>query len=134
MPIKHLQQSEFSNQCGQACVAMILNVSIERAVELIQKKGSTQTKDIARVLNQNGFDCDLRLTRISKKHQIPDFCILKITFGNRHTGHWVLWNGKEETYHDPSFNYPAKQFGFDKALKYYNGRITSFLKIRTQGG
>lgn len=130
MKIKHRKQPYPSNQCGQTCVAMILGMSIESAVVLIGKTGSTQTKDLSSVLNQYGFECDDRLTRISKKHGIPDFCILKLTVDNRHSGHWVLWNGETKTYHDPSYDFTMSQETYEGHLKYDNARITSFLEVR----
>ncbi len=133
MKIKHRGQPYPSNLCGQACVAMLLNISIDKAVELIQKRGSTQTKDISSVLNRNGFDCDSHLTRISKNRQRPELCILKLTLDGRHSGHWVLWNGETKMYHDPTFNIPIPENMYNRWLRTRsdNLRITSFLEIRS---
>lgn len=111
---------------------MLLDISIEKSIELVGKNGSTTTKDLARVLNQNGFECDSRLTRTTMNCGLPELCIVKLKFDDQSTGHWIIWNARAKTFHDPSYNNAADKWDYYRwlSMSSRNARITSFLKIR----
>lgn len=46
--MRHIQQPIGSNLCGQTCIAMILDTTIEAVCHEMGKRGKTRTKDLVR--------------------------------------------------------------------------------------
>jgi hypothetical protein len=95
--MKHVQQPKGSNQCGQACIAMLSGCPLEVAIELVGKKGKTRTKDLASVINRRsvgflvGLSCPDRLIPLREKYgDLPRYCIVKACSQNRKRSHWML--------------------------------------------
>jgi hypothetical protein len=68
--------------CGQACVAMIAEVSLEKACTAVGKQGATTFADIRRGLHQLGYT--VTGCRLIKDHPIPDgaTAILRVRAGS----------------------------------------------------
>ena len=123
MHIKRVQQ-ETTFGCGRACLAMILGVSFADVQEMFNpRKEFTSTKDLIRVLHENGFNCPDRLQRVTAKRKLSNLCIAKISF-KRYKGrwHWVVISGNKR--YDPYYG-----FGVESVHDPIRGRITSFLPI-----
>ncbi len=132
MKIKHRMQPFDSRLCGQACIAMLLDLEIDVIVFLMGRRGATTIKMLSKFLGANGLECDDRLTRVSKNWEKPNLCIVKLSFDGRNKGHWVLWNGATKMYHDPCSSEPIKAEPYERWLTTTseNARITSYLEIR----
>jgi len=118
--LKMIMQPEGSNLCGQACVAMLLGISLDESIKLIGKRGKTRTRDLVTALKAKGCDCGTRLIR-------GDFigdCIIKMTFTRTHS-HWIIFY--EGKFYDPSngFNPPGILI-FAKRGEY---KLSSYLPI-----
>lgn len=108
-----------SNQCGQACVAMVAGVSIEKVIGAIGHRHSTKTREIVAALKALGVECDPRLKRFKNpllELRTMKIAIIKVRFNGRLMGHWVVWNDGKIL--DPAGNAATKI-----------GRWTSFLRI-----
>lgn len=105
--------------CGQACIAMISNKSIETVIEDMKTDGPTSIGQLMEILDRYGIPHAERNTRISKKNPQPNpFSILTVHTTAGYT-HWtLLYDGK---YYDP-------EFGLIEG-EYPHGKITSFLGI-----
>lgn len=66
MALELVQQPAGSNQCGQACVAMIAGVPLARAVEVVGCKGKTTAKKIRQGLAALGFHMVVRGRRMER--------------------------------------------------------------------
>jgi hypothetical protein len=116
-------QPRNSNLCGQTCVAMVTEKTVEKICGMIGHSHSTRTAELAQVLEWFGFPCENELRRIRKGGRIPSNCLLKVTFrmkggdGRRpiRRSHWMLrWDGR--TYDPDPRPVPI-------------GEVTSYLKI-----
>jgi len=80
--------------CGQACIAMIAEVSLDEACTAVGHGHSTTTKDIVQGLRRLGLSCTDRLVRV-RHNQIPPYCIVKQPWFESSNWHWiVVWNEK----------------------------------------
>lgn len=121
--MRPLFQPSGSNLCGQTCVAMIAEVSLQRVCTVMGHSHSTRTREIVTVLRALGIECSDRLQRISKQTRfpardpLPKRCIVHVVWDKPNGGyhrHWIVyWNGQ-------IFN-PDPGSGY---------RMTSFLEIR----
>jgi len=133
--MKFLRQPEDSSLCGQTCVAMIADISLDESIKLFGTRGVTTTKMVASVLKKCGFKCSDRLTRIKSAHEItpskaattlPELCIVKIRWlDNPNSSHWVIYNSG--MFYDPDVGI-LKPKKYDKRKHYM--RITSYLEIQ----
>lgn len=115
MKINYILQPEGSNLCGQTCVAMVANVSIEEAIEAVGKHGLTNTRHLINGLRRLGIDCDKKLLPV-RRATFPPLCIAKVRFKDSWKFHWiVLHHGVR--YDPQGFHLPS------------DARITSYLKI-----
>lgn len=115
-----VQQEPNSTICGQCCVAMVGNISLEKSIELFGHSHSTRTKEVGKVLNLLGNHNSGRLERV--KGELPHLCIVKIHWNDQKMTHWsVHYDGY---LYDPAYGvYPPEGIGL------LNGRITSYLKF-----
>ena len=96
-------QPKGTNQCGQAVIAMLGNISIKEAIKIMGTRGCTRTKHILQALEKIGLKTGSdRLLRIPKNWSKPMLCIVHIGFGNHWKKHWTLWNGYEDRFYDPA--------------------------------
>lgn len=114
--IKYIKQpTEYL--CGQACVAMLADVTVEEVVSVMKNDKGTGKKDIEKALNYYGIGQAKTMTKADNFTVLPKVCILKVLLPKY--SHWVLYyNGK---YYDP-------EFGLMEEL-YHKARIQSYLEI-----
>lgn len=108
------------NQCGQACIAMLANVSLKFAIVAIDKRGQTTTRDLRRGLEFFGVGCGNRLTRVKRGRALPPTCILALKGDG--WKHWVVWHNQK--YYDPAGGVFRK-----RPRSWGDARITSYLTI-----
>ncbi len=103
--------------CGQACVAMLADVTIEEVVNVMKTDLGTSKKQISDALKHYGIEHASKLTKADNNSVLPDVCILKVLLPKY--GHWVLYyKGK---YYDPEFGLLEE--------RYPKERIQSYLEI-----
>jgi len=114
--IKYIKQpTEYL--CGQACVAMLADVTIEEVVSVMQTDKGTGKKDIEKALSFYGISQAKTMTKADNSSVLPKVCILKVLLPGY--SHWILYyDGK---YYDP-------EFGLMEEL-YHKARIQSYLEI-----
>ena len=96
-----IEQPIPSNCCGQACVAMIANVTIAESIKAFGKKGGTYSKDVISALQALGIKCDDKLVRISKSNPKSDYCMVTVlSKSSKKYKHWVVF--KDGVYYDPA--------------------------------
>lgn len=110
-----------SKLCGQACVAMILGITLEQSIIQIGKRGCTNTKDLVKIINRHQ-PTKFRLTKVSKHQPIPTTGLLKVKWDIKGS-HWVLTDNG--FVYDPIIGKKK----MNKYLEIINGRITSFLEL-----
>lgn len=105
--------------CGQACISMIAQKSIDNVIKDMKTDGPTSIGQLIEILDFYGIKHAERNVRISKKNPVPyKYSILTVHTNARYT-HWsLLYDNK---YYDP-------EFGLIEG-EYTQGRITSFLAI-----
>lgn len=114
--IKYIEQPT-AYLCGQACVAMLADVSVDEVIEVMQNDKGTGKKEIERALNHYGIRQAKTMTKADNNSVFPKVCILKVLLPKY--GHWILYyDGK---YYDP-------EFGLTDKL-YEKARIQSYLEI-----
>ena len=64
--------------CGQACVAMIANVSIDDVVRVMGTDKGTGKKDIEKALAHYGISQAKTMTKADNGTTLPPVCILKV--------------------------------------------------------
>lgn len=114
--IKYIKQpTEYL--CGQACVAMLADVTIEEVVSVMQTDKGTGKKDIEKALSYYGISQAKTMIKADNSSVLPKVCILKVLLPGY--SHWILYyDGK---YYDP-------EFGLMEEL-YHKARIQSYLEI-----
>jgi len=133
--IEFVKQPLESSLCGQACVAMIAGISLEKSIAIFGKRSSTTTKDVAVALRKIGFECADKVTRITKINEKPPLCMVVVrSKDNRNHNHWVAWNGKH--YFDPALGICERLNGaywnpIDNTAHEYTMEVheTSFLQV-----
>lgn len=121
-----IRQPKGSNLCGQCCVAMVAEITIEESIELFGSKGRTTTRDLIDALLKKGIRTkNLVLYRI-KKGQLPsDNSILKVLWKDGRS-HWVVYR-KGKVY-DPAYGV-FKLDKYKEKILLEGDKITSQLKI-----
>ena len=126
--MNRVYQPENSKLCGQACVAMILKMTLKESVAEFGYRHVTHAHDVIDVLRKYGFSTGNRCVRLSGDLRgtklkdvefwswaFPKRCMLRIGCRGMAGSHWVLlWDGK--TY-DPAHNAVDGEF------------VTSYLEI-----
>ena len=122
----HLTQPDGSNLCGQTCLAMILWVSIPKAIAMVGKRGRTRTRDLRHVLEENGYECTPRLKLGAPS--VDGLFILKVRYDDRKNTHWVvlLQRGEKASYYDPCFS--------REWHKLPHGRVSSHMRVSKRVG
>lgn len=126
--MKHVRQPKPSNLCGQACVAMILGISLDEAIERMKTRGGTRTKQLVKVLRDSGkVTCNGKLSRVRKDFKPPKCAVMKMCWkeGTRRRSHWVVWN--EGWWYDPSDTIVRK--ATEGLMAPSDAKLTSYLEI-----
>jgi len=113
------------NQCGQACVAMLLDISLEDAIIRVGKKGKTSLRHLWPLLSDRYTTDKVRLQRISEVDSI-DTGILKIIWSNNRS-HWVVKFGKDVF--DPALTAKHNAKDYEGWVRSLDGKITSGLQL-----
>jgi hypothetical protein len=98
MEIKYIKQPT-GYLCGQSCVAMLANVTVDEVIELMNNDKGTSKKEIADTLNQYGIKHAKTMIKANNSTPLPDVCILKLLLPGY--SHWALYY--KGTYYDPEF-------------------------------
>lgn len=112
-------QPEGSSLCGQACVAMLADITLDQSITIFKRRGATTPKEVVSALHALGIKCGDKLL-LARNHEMPPICMAKLHFAwdTAHT-HWTVYNNG--TFYDPAI-------GIVK--EYPEGvRLTSFLPI-----
>lgn len=104
--------------CGQACVAMFANISVEEAIEKMGTDSSTERHHIINGLRACGVTCSNEFVEITNENPTyPPVCVLLVWFPTY--GHWVVhYHGK---FYDPEFGL------LDECVSH--GRIGEYLEV-----
>ena len=104
--MRHVQQPAYSNQCGQACIAMLSGKDLDAVVDFMSMKGKTRTRDLVKTIRtglgeMRGMQCPDKLIRLMDMiGTYPKYCIVKACSPDRRQAHWMLvFNGE---LHDPA--------------------------------
>ena len=116
--MKLVRQPSGSNLCGQACVAMVCDIELEEAIELVGSRGKTVTKQLKEALTSQGVKTSER-----RVLGFPEegSALLFWKSGND-LRHWTVWH--KNKHYDPN----AGVFR-DTPRYLLNARVTSHLKI-----
>jgi hypothetical protein len=123
--MNHIRQPEGSSLCGHAVLAMVLDLSLDKACDRMGHSRSTRTRELVKALGPAALGS--RLTRLSRRHPMPHTCVLKVCWKGTHKSHFVLKTGSD--IHDPLLTGPVTLEGWSQVLK-KSGRVTSFLPVR----
>ncbi len=96
MKLKIVHQPEGSNLCGQAVVATILGITLDKSIELFGSKGKTDWWQLRDVLQGRGRKCADEMTTISESGitRLPDLAVCKMYWNDRNDRtHWVIKDG-----------------------------------------
>lgn len=105
--------------CGQACIAMIAEKSVDEVIKDMKTDGATSIGQLIEILDFYGIRHAEKNKRISKKNSVPfPYLILTVHTDAGYT-HWALLY--DHKYYDP-------EFGLIEG-EYTHGKITSFLEI-----
>ena len=123
--MKHIRQPKDSNLCGQACVAMILDITLEDAIKRVGKKGKTRTKDIVGAVGEVAQEA--RLVPVRQRPTLPKRALTKVTW-TKGQSHWVVfWDGMV---FDPSLDQGHDHLSWAAYIADIPGaRVTSTLKL-----
>ncbi len=94
MSLNWVLQPKDSNLCGQAAIAMLFNITLDKACELFGHRRQTWTRDMIRVLREAGWKVPDKRIVISARAQPPDPSLVNLKWKNRRR-HWiVMWEGE----------------------------------------
>lgn len=124
MKIIYQRQPKGSNICGQACIAMLANISLEESIKIFGTRGKTSTKDIINALNKLDILCSQKLIRIRKNESKSNLCIVTnyTVINGKKYKHWVIYY--KNKYYDPAIGV----FSCD-SYQQFNKVETSYLPI-----
>ena len=98
MSISPVYQPIGSYLCGQACLAMILNISLDSACMIVGHRHGTTTKAVVRALDMCGIRNSGKLIRRPKREDSKRW-VVKMKYPGFSGWHWVLW--WDEEIYDP---------------------------------
>lgn len=86
-------------QCGQAVLAMLSGVSVEKIVDMLSNDRETTLKDMKTALNELGISfCDER-KEVKEKSELPKIAVLSLE--SPHCWHWSLYF--KGLFYDPEY-------------------------------
>ena len=121
--MKYIKQPKGSSLCGQSCVAMITDMTLDESIEIFGSRGQTNTKQVINALRTRVSITAERLTRV--KGPLPELCIVKILWENKGS-HWVIH--KKGKIYDPAIGV-YKLLKYKEMIKKVPGKMTSYIKI-----
>lgn len=124
LSVKHVLQPLGSRLCGQACLAMLLGITLADAVDRIGHRKATKTKELLRVLREEGYEPEGRLKW--KKAGPPKTGTLLLSI-RRPPLNWKHWAVMEDgVIYDPVYGVGPYPLAFWEE----NVRATSFLQVK----
>ena len=116
MKINFISQPYKSQQCGQACLAMVTNKTIDQVVKDLGRDWHTDIKqDIQFYLDRNSFKTRLISGEQISFDEVPDNSIIRLCYPSAN-GHFVVkHNGK---YYDPSVGIVEQMISYVKITHY----------------
>lgn len=86
-------------QCGQAVLAMLADITVDKAIELAGTERETTLKQMLSVVKICGIEIEQNRIAVQKKEQLPPICILSLETPK--CWHWSLYfKGK---FYDPEY-------------------------------
>jgi hypothetical protein len=113
--VRLVRQPPKTNLCGQACVAMVLGLSLAKVRPLFRKWGLTHTSDLVEALIRGGATGLRELVRVRRGVPLPALAICRFRWPGLWKSHWVVW--AEGRFWDPE---PDGKCG---------ARLTSYLPV-----
>lgn len=111
-------QQPTNTTCGQTCVAMIVDRTVDEVCEVMRTRGKTTVKHLIKALNHFGVVCGSKLQRYSTKSVITPLAVLRVRHPHQNLSHWVVRkNGND---YDPDSEVCVLAYGW---------RLTSFLTV-----
>ncbi len=121
--MKLVKQPAGSSCCGQACVAMIMQIPLKLCITLFKNKGATNYPALRKVLHVNGYDVPDRLTRVHRLSDLPRRALLVVHYEKY--SHWVIKDGNKIL--DPECY--ITRLAELRISKNWYPRVTSFVKL-----
>jgi len=90
--------------CGQSVIAMLVNVSVDEAIDVIGHDRGTSTAEIDEALTYYGIKHGKTRKKYNADTILPEICILSLQLPGY--GHWSLYY--KGTYYDPEFGVSKK--------------------------
>lgn len=121
--MKVVFQEEGSSVCGQCCVAMVADITLEKSIEIFGHSHATKAKELAAAFKKLEIESDIKLTRCKKYSELPNLCIIRIRWNEgKNKSHWAV--------HYNGFIYDSAYGSYwPSGIEHLNGRLTSYLKI-----
>lgn len=114
-----IKQPTNSKLCGQCCLATILNISLEEAIQLVGHNKGTYYKDLIKHFNHDKIKRGLP--------PVKALCLIRPREKTNWRGHWILYLGKEDNdCYDPTL---GNLINLDIMLEYLNARVVSHINI-----
>jgi RimJ/RimL family protein N-acetyltransferase len=103
-PIRKINKITYIKQpteylCGQAVIAMLANVSVDEAIEVVDTDRGTPVDAIDYALTWYGIKHGKKRIKYTPGTVLPDICVLSIKLPEY--GHWSLYY--KGTFYDPEF-------------------------------
>lgn len=123
--MRHVTQHPSLPLCGHACLAMVLGLKLDEAIDKMGHKRTTRTRELVAALGKRAKDRRLIPVR---QRAIPEFAVMKVTWkGRPQRGHFAIH--QHGYVHDPLL--PGKMTRHDWDLWVGDrGRVTSALELQ----
>lgn len=127
----HIQQPKESSLCGQACVAMLRNISLQDSAKgIFKSNGGTSTRQVCKALGLSYRR--LRPIRNNLSNLPTNNTICKVCWNNSNQSHWIVINTARNLVLDPCLD---KATNFNWYVETYlplKGKITSYLSLEKE--
>lgn len=126
----HVQQPRRSRLCGQTCVAIVADVSLERAQAACTEgyQRATSEHDLRRGFKRLGFTLGA-FTR--NRHPLPGYAgtaVARVRYASLpHTYHWIAFQG--DVVFDPALPHPVNGVAYVARLVRRAAHITSWAPV-----
>lgn len=127
-----------SNLCGQACVAMLVNQSLDDVIK-IMGRGKTSYTDMRTALAWFGHTlgvtnrCRAFINLDGVRSLCHNYTLLRLHFtGVKNKSHWVIFDLREDMIYDPSLKHPAYRDDYERymQLPMFDAYFTSYAYIK----
>jgi hypothetical protein len=112
-----LVMEPINTACGQACIAMLANVSIDEVFNTMKTKGPTSGKMLIDALYHYKIRHHERFISYKNSPVLPELCIVDVKMPGY--GHWIVYH--KGVFYDPEFG--------QLSACHKDGRISHYLEI-----